>query len=463
MLIIRFFIGILFIIITGYFIFYLLIRNKKNFSIFEIFALSFGLGSGLISLWMFLISLLKLKFSLFFLLLPTFIFLILSFKSIKNEYKNFYLTKINFSITFLGIVLISLICFNIFYVLLKAAVFPFIQWDAWCNWGFKARLFFSEGFVSGGLFREYASNIPRPDQPLNLYLMLTYIYQFLGVASEEYSRLYLALFYVSLLIIQYYALRRHAGKMISLIITFFISSIPNVINLASEAYGDIAFAFYCLSAIIYLYLYETKKSNDFLLLGSIFLGMSLWTKSEGLLLWFNILLCFLLYFLFKSIYKKKIIFDKNLAIGLALSFVYILPWKIFMKINKFIPQQHLIESYFNQSFSELFNRLKNLLILVVNDLININRWNIFWIIFILAIIYSFKTRRFYFFLNIFLLQFLFYVFIFLIWPRDAMTLASVFYNTFPRLLLQIAPIAAIFIGWQLEEFYVRRQNLNQGS
>ena len=174
MLAINFCLSIFLIVITGYFIFPLFIKKKENFSFIEVIALSFGLGNGVISFWMFLISLLRMHFTFVSLLAPTSIVGIIYYLYVlrkKKQYVYNYKT-LNFSkISFFEMVIIGLIAVNVIFVLLKASVLPFIQWDSWCNWGFKARLFYNEGFVSGKIFQDFAVNIPRSDQPLNLYLL----------------------------------------------------------------------------------------------------------------------------------------------------------------------------------------------------------------------------------------------------------------------------------------------------
>jgi uncharacterized membrane protein len=146
MLFLKFIFSIFSILITGYIILRLLFHPKERLPFGEIIILAFGIGVGFIGLETFFLSFTKYPLNINYLLLFQFILFIIAILKFKKDFfyqpKSYIKEKITYSP--LALLLLLIILWEIMYVFLEAFSLPFTAWDAWGNWGFKAKIIFSE-------------------------------------------------------------------------------------------------------------------------------------------------------------------------------------------------------------------------------------------------------------------------------------------------------------------------------
>ncbi len=146
MLFLRFIFCIFSILITGYIILKLFFHPKERLPFGEVIVLAFGIGTGFAGLETFFLSFTKNLLSTGYLLLfQAILFILVIFKFKKNFFywkPSFRQEKIAYSP--LVIFFLLIIFWEIVYVFLDTFSFPFTAWDAWGNWGFKAKIFFLE-------------------------------------------------------------------------------------------------------------------------------------------------------------------------------------------------------------------------------------------------------------------------------------------------------------------------------
>jgi hypothetical protein len=154
MVALKFSISILTVTLSGFFLLAILFKDLKRYSLLELIAMSFGIGACVITLGMFFLSLLEIKFSVFsFLFFQVMLYLFGSYRILKKGNP----ISINFrkpKLSVLDIVLIALIIFNIAYVLLVTPSLPFLEadWDSWSHWGYKAKFFLLNRGIGAQLF-----------------------------------------------------------------------------------------------------------------------------------------------------------------------------------------------------------------------------------------------------------------------------------------------------------------------
>jgi 4-amino-4-deoxy-L-arabinose transferase-like glycosyltransferase len=374
------------------------LKANKEFSLLEYLSLSFGLGCGFISLAMLIFSFLNIPFSILnfsITLISFWVFcLIKNFKRRDKEIIfNFKRNRIQKYYSLLAAIFISLIVFQIIYVLTDSASLPFTKidtWDAWCNYGFKAKIFFLERSIPAAKFITHETSIPHRDYPLLIPLMETYIYVFLGKIYEPFAKLFCSLFYVCLIIVFYNQLNKIQNRPLALISTFILSVIPYLLALAKSGYADLPLAFFYFVAVIYLFFGLTEPNKKFILLSALFSGFGAWTKNEGLALTLvNILILFIF-----LLYQRKnkslsfFIFVKYLSIILLIN----IPWLIFKNL---LFLENDIFNYTNLKTNLTFAVFATKLPVIISGitkmlLFNFKDWNIFWFFCILVILSNFK-------------------------------------------------------------------------
>ena len=443
------------IIIIGYVIVELILKKLEIFSMLELFAITFGVGCAVVVLEMFFMSSLKIRFTILNILVFQIPLYILAmhrfFKKGHTPFGN--IKKPKFSI--IEIIFILFIVFNICYVLLVAISTPFTAWDTWTHWGYKAKIFFSKRTIDNHIFRKVGEGgCYNPDYPLLIPLLESYIWIFLGNLYEPYAKLLGVLYYVCILIIFYFGLKKIYKRSFALGFTLVLSSLPGISLLAPIGYADVPMGFYITAAVIYIWLYLKDKDFSYLLLGALFLGIGMWTKKEGISQWFAVVSSIIFLRFIKQIDLSK----KSIIFLIALPLILILPWIIFRishGLTKF--------AYYDpvEPFSLLEpKRLPMILSLLVQQLIDVWQWNLLWIIFIITLFISFRRSKAenMFLLYFILLQMTIYVVVHFLLPNELERLRWHILNTFDRIFAQIAAIVLFFIAQQLSSIFINAQD-----
>jgi len=453
MIFLRFIFCIFSILITGYTILRLFFHPKERLPLGEVIVLAFGIGTGFVSLETFFLSFTKILLSAGYLLLFQLILFVIAIFKFKKYFfywrKSYTDEKLTYSPLTLFFLLIIL--WEIIYVFLDAFRLPFTAWDAWGHWGFQAKIFFLEKTFPFQLWTQLPW-IKHPNHlgsPLLIPFLEAYIYFFLGQVHEPLVKVFCSFYYVCIIVLFYYQLRRQFLDKFVLGSCLCLATIPNLINQAPIGYMDIPLTFYITCGILYIWRYLQEKDRSFLLLGSIFIGLSMWTKNEGFSLWLALFLsCILICLWFKLNINKRGFLFTVLFIPLLIYF----PWLIF-KYSLGIKV-----GYFQSSLNEFFGLAKQRLPLIldiwIRNCLNTQKWNIFWFSFIFSLLWFFvkpykKISIFLFFIVVF--QLIFYFIIYIIWPITMSDIELQILNSVDRLPLHIIPVALLFICQQLGE------------
>lgn len=451
MFFLRFLLSIFSILLIGYSLLRLFFFPNKRLALGEIIVLSFGIGTSFVSLETISLSFIKGFLNVGHLLLFQLIILIAAILKFKKDFIPKWETSSSEKLfySWYSILFFIFIAWEIIYVILEAGSLPFNLWDAWGNWGLKAKIIFSEKNFPYKLWTEFPW-IKHPahlDYPLLVPFAEAYIYLFLGKVYDPLAKVFCSLHYFGLVVLFYYYLKRKFNINFTLGCTFCLVSIPNLVGISPTGYMEPVLIFYVTGGILYIKRYLEEKDNHLLLLGTLFIGLGMLTKNEGLSLWLALFLSsVLLTLLFRlNVDKKKFIFF-ILFIPLLIYF----PWFVFKQILG------LKSEFFLSSFQSL---LKNIFVLVqqrlplifniwIKNVLDLQKWNVLWVCFPLSIIW-FLFRRFKniyaFFLFIVMFQMIFNFIIYIIWPVDIFELELHILNSLDRLLTDIAPLSLLFI------------------
>lgn len=419
-----------FLSFTAVVIFYLigfcvitLLPLKKLSLDFKI-GLSYGLGIGIITVQMLLYSLMHIPWTPLFLLIPWLIFIILIRKHLRFSFKKIKkLSRIEFLLaTLLGLVVI--------FVLFEALLRPVISWDGWANWFLAGKAF----YIDGSFNRSYISYANNSSPPV-MYMMLTFVYKIIGQVDDRVGLLPFTFFYISLLLVFFATLRKHVTIFYAILFTFFLATLQDFIRhagLYDVGDADIAVSYFFFSTVV-LFLHWRKNINIATsIIFFLFASLAALIKEEGL--------PFLLITLFiaaVSIYKtKKFRYYSFMLIPLCIAGT----WYALVHILK-LPSSPFVT--------------KNLQIIripivargFISEFLNFKRWNLLWVTLVFSLFYYKKTESLY-VLLFFFLQLSVYFGIYLMTPLNPVTHIE---NSFDRLLIQISPLALLFISMTFAE------------
>ncbi len=313
-----------------------LLSHKKDIKIsrvkFCIF--SFALGTGLTSFLMFWFGLIGLSWLVFAMALVILdgIFIVLMLMQKWGFLERPARKKLNWS--WLEILLVLIIIFEIGFVFISAGLRPVINFDALNNWAFRGKVFFLEpelAFDSQGNF--FLGSQVQQNYPLHIPLYLTWVYFWLGEVNDALVGLVFAFYFLALIGFVFFSIKKRTGWRISLIFTMFLATLPLLNYHGFVAYADLCLSFYFTLAAISLFNYLTQKRKIDLIGAGLFTGLMPWVKNEGLMLAVVLVTVFLIYLLnlFRKKYNKEIRFQeiKRFFSFIYGSLIFFLPWLIF--------------------------------------------------------------------------------------------------------------------------------------
>ena len=429
---------------SGYVIAYFM---KISYS--EKFIYSFPLGFGVISIAMFFSSLVTNSFMLSYsaIMLGMLLGILLFMKDVKKivEIKMRFDYKIPLLIT---VLFLSIFCVNPFIKM------PFLAWDAWALWGLQAKFLFFNQHIPLELFtvpNRFLTYLVHPAYPLNLALNESFFATVLGGFDEARIKLISPFFSLFFYFAVYKQLKLYLSKRLNLMLMLIILSLP-IINLHSVGYyagcSDVIVMFYNTAALLSMLKYYNSGENRYFYLSSIFCGLSMWTKLEGIFAWIALVIAGI--YLFGR--------SKSFSIVLKYSILPVLMnvgWYA-VRILHHIPfQHHLACSHFPL-------RMWTVLSAIGKELFMFYKWGPFWIvIFILMLANIFvKDKIKNFFLIVLLIELLLYLFT-LTCHRQLFYFVS-FYPACPldRLLLHLVGYSFIFMAYTFKRAVTDSNNVH---
>jgi len=451
---------------------YIVLRlfSFRGLSLFEIFPLSFALGSGCIGLWICFLFFLKVPLNIISILfLPissAFYFFLHHFKKTSDE-SNSEKDKIcpvkeiqSKGLSFFEILLIGILVFSCFYVLLYAGSFTFTEWDAWCTWGYKAKaIFLDRGFNMEHFFE--SPNYIHPSYPLLLSSQMSFVYFIIGEIDESKASMFCAFYFVVFISLFYSILRKQLSRRVSLMVCFFLSTTPLFMQESLRAYADVPFSFYATLVVFNLFIFMEKHENARLWLSAAFLVMGMWMKNEGLAFWIAIVASLALF----SFFNPKLIaakIKKVFMVIISVPLLFFSPWIIIRII--FGLKNDQIHQPITSFFSSAFERFPIVIKRLITEMLSIGHWNIFWFVFfIFVFLYFLKPikKHSIFILYLVGIQLIFFIGVYTCFPATTAEMQQWLASSFHRGLVQLFPIALFFIIQQLGVFLKSTQQMTE--
>lgn len=259
-------IGMVFTLVFGYTIAYYFV-GKKNLP--TLLGLSYVLGIGLLTLIMFLYSLLGIKITSLNTFIILFVLLIPSIYIVKPRLFSISDLKPIGMKLFEKVIVMSLL-FLIILSLLVSLYWPVYIWDALALYDFVGLVIADMGsFVNIAGSFSYFTNYP---------LMTSLAHTWVYILGGENPQFLYSLFYISFILIFYGSLRKYVSRTIVLTATILMATTPVIVHHSTFAYTNLSYTTYFVSSTIFLFNFLSTGDRKHLILSGLLLGLSTWTR-----------------------------------------------------------------------------------------------------------------------------------------------------------------------------------------
>jgi len=309
-------ISILIPFIAGYALLSFLFWKERIETLFKI-ALAYGLGIGILSIWMMILAMVHMPMTKFSIGVPLILFSLSLISLIikkhrkkkKPKYSFFQNQQSNIQCIpdnarrqwlFLKFILIVFIALNILYVSSRALKMPIRSWDAVATIAYKAKIIYFEKSLP------HLNLLPHPTYPLLVPFNEAWIALNLGHWSETYIKIIFPLIFLSYIIIHYKFLHYLTNKTWALLGCVILLSSNLFVYHATISYRDFPLMYFNCTTIMLLILWKKYKVKPFLVIASLFAGFASFTKLEGsAFIFIYLLICLFINFTDKTCSTKK--------------------------------------------------------------------------------------------------------------------------------------------------------------
>ncbi len=278
--------------------------RKRRLAYLEVAALGFALGLGMHTLYMFLIGLAGIRYTLPVCLAPLAPLAVVAtvrirrsglFATLRREGEAGRLrTVTRISITVMGL----LLAWKIFVCFFTAVNCPTTFDDSVTIWNYKAKVFYYEGLVKDPLHQDFFGG-HTPKYPNAVPLFKTWLVLSMDRWNEAGINLLCPIIFLCTGLLIYSNMRTRAPPWLALATSYVAMSTPLFAFHAGFAYADMIVGFYFAAGAIYIDRWlRSRDSADFIVASLLFCTAG-WVKDEGLYLFaFSILPGLFLYTLF---------------------------------------------------------------------------------------------------------------------------------------------------------------------
>ena len=371
------------LLVAGYGLLALLVRQKTSFSVTEQFAFSWLLGTGAVSLLLWI-------FGLFVrgALLPGLVSVVCLSLGLAGWRQRVPLplrsTPKSFEI-FLGIIIAIEIAI-VFYLSFAHT----LGWDGLLNWEIKARYAFANGGVlPATYFSDSGRAFSHPEYPLAIPFTELWLYLWLGQADQFFAKTIFPIFYVvgTFLLValgQRLAGRRWIGLLLAAFL-FFVPQITIEVGSAIVGYADLPLSIFYLASIGCLSCAAEQDDAAFFRLYAACLALLPWVKRDGLILWIVAAACGI----FVVLRTKRSYRD---LLALLPGLLIICGWRVYLSAMH-APQAADFLPFNLETFGTHLYRILPLLSAFLIEFYDLPTWSLFWFVVAVAIAYLLRRMR----------------------------------------------------------------------
>jgi hypothetical protein len=368
---------------AGYGLLALLVRQKTRFSLTEQFAFAWLLGTGAVSLLLWIVGLLV--HGVLLLVLVSIICLSLGFVGWRRMVPlPLQRTPKSFEI-FLGIIIVIEVAI-VFYL----SFVHTLGWDGLLNWEIKARYAYSNGGVlPATYFSDSGRAFSHPEYPLAIPFTELWLYLWLGQANQFCAKTIFPMFYVvGTFLLVAFGKRLGGRTWIGLLLAAFLFFVPQItveVGSAITGYADFPLSIFYLATIGCLFCAAEQDNDAFFRLYAATLALLPWVKRDGLILWTVAAACGLFVILRT---KKSPLFFLGFLPGLLI----ICGWRFYLSAMQALQAADFLPVSL-QTFATHLNRVLPLLSAFLAEFYNLPTWSLFWFVVAVGIAYLLRRTR----------------------------------------------------------------------
>ena len=327
-------IGLAMACLLGYMIVNLI---SADFSMAEKWGLSFLIGIGMETVFMFVLDVLSLEFNaLILFLLSVLLIAVLGWmqrysllEGIRNHH--FSVRKPDFGrLNYFWWVMVVAIGFLLFGSIWKSLYWPTISYDSVAGYDLMGRVIAAEGKIRVSLFDSNSQGLRGIYPPL---VEGSFAFAYLFGATS--SKIITSLTFLSLIFIFYALLRRYVNSNGAILFTLLLVITPEMLVHSALSLTNMPLAAYAGPGLIYLYLWFDQQQRRDLWIGSILLGLGIWARNDGIV--FNA--AGLLLLIYYAIRNKT---WKDAALYFTISFLPLISWTLYLTYNIGIVQDRFV-------------------------------------------------------------------------------------------------------------------------
>lgn len=380
--------ALLTIFCAGYGLVMLIVRAPGRLNALECLSLSWLLGSGVVSLllWIFGLGLsglpLQIAVTAGCLLLAVFGWRVSARGDVQIR-----LLRPATSIEWL---LAGVITAEVALMFLMSFQYP-LGWDGLLNWEIKARYaFLNGGVLPAAYFTDVSRSFSHPDYPLYLPFVELWTYLWMGEPHQFWVKIIFPIYFAAGTGIMACAGARLSGRrwagMVAAALLFFVPFLTTTgYGGVLHGYADFPLGVFYLAVISYLLLAVSDEGENSLRLSLFLLALLPWVKREGAILWAVAVCCGVL-----VIWRRQK--SWRWLLGFLPGLVVMIAWQIFLKfVHALRPEEFVGVSFsvLQANAGRAFPILRGLCI----EMSHTNRWSVFWPLIVLAFVYLFIRAR----------------------------------------------------------------------
>jgi hypothetical protein len=322
---------------------------------------------------------------------------------------------------------------------------PIVEWDVIAIWALKAKVLLHEPIVTSPYFYDLSKAYSHLDYPLLWPFAMAWVWSCIGGVDLVNVKVLAPVLLASLLFLFFGLLRRKESRQRALFFTAVLAGIPVLLAQTSRMMADIPLAFFALGAFVCSYFWlESEHADDLRIAAAFAVGM-LFTKNEGIGLWFILGIVMVTALATKR--RAKFLLPAAIWLGIVPALATF-PWFVF----RFgIPKVH--EDYGGKIgvvyFLNNISRVPEVVGSSLRFFLNWEDWLVFWplalLLLVLTLMRSLRPPTLFLFLGA-VLPLLMYGYVYVVTPWNVKELMEA---TASRLLLQIAPLWAFLFAEQV--------------
>lgn len=319
--------------------------------------------------------------------------------------------------------------------------------DGLAIWGLKARIIWLEGGVPVSYFSDVSRQWSHLNYPLLVPATEAWAYYFLGRDDEHFAQAMLLVFGLCLLVLFYGSVRRGHSRRHSWGATLLLCVTPAFFRIAASSYADVPLSAFILGSSISLYFWLKDHRSSDLWTAAVLSALCIWVKREGVVAWAINLAAVAIWA--GSVRGQPIHRRLKVMLIYVLPSLLLAPWFLFLAWRA-VPDNDFSPVGFAALASNLY-RVPTIVRLLLTELASIEHWGVLWGLFVLSVLYTLSKRgsldhgQAYLgaLVSVYIAS-LAPTFLFSTWPAYAGHMA----NSFDRLVFHVTPTAIFFIAVQ---------------